>query len=131
MDAITTAVLAALPLLATDAVKSSYEGLKAVIRRKWGENGAISKAIKAVEEDPASKAQAAVLQEKIAAAEATKESEVAQALHVLVGELKALNAGGDAISRIHFTMSGGTVQGIAAAENVNIGSMTFGAAQKN
>jgi hypothetical protein len=131
MDPITTAVLAALPLLATDAVKSSYEGLKAVVSRKWGENGAITKAIKAVEEDPKSKAQAAVLQEKVAAAEATKDIDVAQALHTLIEELKARNAGGEAVSRIHFTMTGGTVQGIAGAENVNIGSMTFGATPKN
>ena len=131
MDPITTAVLAALPLLATDAVKSSYEGLKAVISRKWGENGPITKAINAVEENPTSKAQAAVLQEKIADAEATKETDVAQALHTLVEELKAHNAGAEAISRIHFTMSGGTVQGIAGAGNVHIGSVTFGAADKS
>ena len=38
MDPITTAIMAVLPTLAsdtlTDAVKSAYEGLKAVIRRK-------------------------------------------------------------------------------------------------
>ena len=48
-------------------VKDAYEGLKAVIRRKWGEAAPISKAIAAIEEDPTSKAQAAVLEEKVAA----------------------------------------------------------------
>ena len=68
MDPITTAILAVLPSLASDVVKSSvkdaYEGLKAVIRRKWGDTAPISKAISALEEDPNSKAQAAVLEEK-------------------------------------------------------------------
>jgi hypothetical protein len=44
MDPITTAIVAALPAMASDLVKSSvkdtYDGLKAVIRRKWGHEGA-------------------------------------------------------------------------------------------
>jgi hypothetical protein len=40
MDPITTAIIAALPVLASELVKSSvkdaYAGLKAVILRKWG-----------------------------------------------------------------------------------------------
>jgi len=62
IDPITTAILAALPALASDMVKSSvkdaYEGLKAVIRRKWGDTAPISRAISSHEEDPKSKAQA-------------------------------------------------------------------------
>src|SRR5205085_5853440 len=67
MDPITAAIMAVLPALASDAVKTgvkdAYDGLKAVIRRKWGESAPIAKAIAAVEEDPTSKAQAAVLEE--------------------------------------------------------------------
>ncbi len=63
MEPITAAILAVLPGLASDAVKGAYEGLKAVIRRKWGEGAPIAKAITALEEDPSSKAQAAVLEE--------------------------------------------------------------------
>ena len=41
MDPITTAILAVLPSLASEVVKSgvkdAYEGMKAVIRRKWGD----------------------------------------------------------------------------------------------
>src|SRR5215475_9714466 len=92
MDPITTAILAALPALATDVVKSgvkdAYEGLKAVIRRKWGDAAPISKAIAAIEEDPKSKAQAAVLEEKVADVKAAENSEVAQALHQLVEQMK-------------------------------------------
>jgi hypothetical protein len=67
MEPITTAILAVLPTLASDVVKSgvkdAYEGLKAVIRRKWGESGPITKSITELEEDPKSNAKAAVLEE--------------------------------------------------------------------
>ncbi|HEY4407140.1 MAG TPA: hypothetical protein VGN55_21035 [Xanthobacteraceae bacterium] len=130
MDPITAAILAVLPALASDVVKSgvkdAYEGLKAVIRRKWGDGAPISKAIAAIEEDPTSKAQAAVLEEKVGAVKATDDADVAQALHQLVEQLKTNGIGGEAVARIQFNMSGGVVQGIAGAENVQIGSMTFG-----
>lgn len=130
MDPITAAILAVLPALASDVVKSgvkdAYEGLKAVIRRKWGDGAPISKAIAAIEEDPTSKAQAAVLEEKVGAVKATDDADVAQALHQLVEQLKTNGIGGEAVARIQFNMSGGVVQGVAGAENVQIGSMTFG-----
>jgi hypothetical protein len=134
MDPITAAILAVLPALASDMVKSgvkdAYEGLKAVIRRKWGDTAPISKAIAAVEEDPNSKAQAAVLEEKVGAVKATEDAEVAQALRQLVEQMKTHGVGGEAVAKIQFNMSGGVVQGVAGAENVQIGSMTFGAPPK-
>jgi hypothetical protein len=130
MDPITAAIPAVLPALAADTVKSAvkdaYDGLKAVIRRKWGDTGPITKAISAIEEDPGSKAQAGVLEEKIGAVKATEDAEVAQALHRLVQEMKSHGIGGEAVAKIQFNMSGGVVQGIAAAENVQIGSINFG-----
>jgi hypothetical protein len=134
MDPITTTILAALGVMGSEVIKSgvkdAYDNLKAVIRRKWGETASISKAITAIEEDPQSKAQAAVLEEKVAAVKATADAEVAQALHTLVELLKTEGIAGQAMARIQFNMSGGVVQGIAAAENVQIGSMTFGAPPK-
>jgi hypothetical protein len=134
MDPITTAILAVLPALASDMVKSgvkdAYEGLKAVIRRKWGDAAPISKAIAAIEEDPNSKAQAAVLEEKVGAVKAAEDAEVAQALHQLVEQMKSHGVGGEAVARIQFNMTGGVVQGVAGAENVQIGTMAFGAPPK-
>jgi hypothetical protein len=130
VDPITAAIVAAVPALASDVVKSgvkdAYEGLKAVICRKWGDTAPISKAISAVEDDPKSKAQAAVLEEKVAAAKATDDTEVARALHQLVEQLKAHDIGGESVAGIQFNMSGGAVQGVAGAANVRVGSMTFG-----
>lgn len=134
MDPITTAILAVLSMIGSEVVKSgvkdAYEALKAVIRRKWGDTAPISKAVSALEGDPASKAQAAVLEEKVAAVKATDDPEVAQALRQLVEQMKTHGIGGEAVARIQFTMSGGVVQGIAGAENIQIGSMTFGAPPK-
>ena len=134
MDPITTAILAVLPALTSDVVKSgvkdAYDGLKAVIQRKWGDAAPISKAITAIEEDPSSKAQAAVLEEKVGAVKATEDAEVAQALHKLVEQMKTHGIGGEAVAKIQFNMSGGVVQGVAGADNVQIGSMTFGAPPK-
>jgi hypothetical protein len=134
MDPITAAILAVLPALATDTVKAgvkdAYEGLKAVIRRKWGDTAPISKAISAVEDDPKSKAQASVLEEKVGAVKATDDAEVAQALHALLEQMKTNGIGGEAVARIQFNMTGGVVQGVAGAENVTIGAMNFGAPPK-
>ena len=134
MDPITTTILAALGVMGSEVIKSgvkdAYDNLKAVIRRKWGETAPISKAITAIEEDPESKAQAAVLEEKVAAVEATADAEVTQALHELVEQLKANGIGGEAVARIQFNMSGGVVQGVAGAENVHIGNMNIGAPPK-
>lgn len=135
MDPITTAILGVLPALAADAVKSgvkdAYEGLKAVIRRRWGETAPISRAIVAVQEKPDSKARVAVLEEEVAAVAAGDDAEVLQALYQLVEQMKAHGIGGEAVARIQFNMSGGVVQGVAAAENVQIGSMTFGPPPKS
>jgi disulfide oxidoreductase YuzD len=135
MEPITAAIVAAVQSLASSdvvkaGVKDAYEGLKAVIRRKWGDAAPISKAITAIEEDPKSKSQAAVLEEKVGAVKAAEDAELAQALQQLVEQMKTHGIGGEAVAKIQFNMSGGVVQGVAGAENVQIGSMTFGAPPK-
>jgi len=134
MDPITTAILAVLPALASDVVKSgvkdAYEGLKAVIRRKWGDAAPISRAITAIEQDPGSKAQAAVVAEKVSAAKAAEDAEVVEAVRQLVEQMRTHGIGGEAVAGIQFNMSGGVVQGVAGAANVHVGSMTFGTPPK-
>ena len=123
MDPITTAILAALPALASETVKSAvkdaYDALKAVIRRKWGETAPIAKAVTALEEDPGSKAQAAVLTEKVSAVRAAEDPEVATALKALLEQMTAHGIGGEQIAKIQVTVTGGKV-GIAGAEHVQI-----------
>jgi hypothetical protein len=134
MDPITAAIVAVLPALASDVVKSgvkdAYNGLKAVIQRKWGGEAPITNALSALEKDPKSKAQAAVLEEKVGDVKATEDAEVAQALHRLVEEMKKNKIGGEAVAQIQFTMTGGVVQGVAGAGTVNVQTMNFGTPPK-
>lgn len=135
MDPITAAILAALPALGTDVVKSAvkdaYDGLKAVIHRRWGASSPVGKAVTSLEEDPKSKAQAAVLEEKVAAVKATEDPDVLHALQALVEALKASGQASEQVANIQFTMSGGTIQGVAGAGSVNVGTMNFGLSGKN
>ena len=134
MDPITAAIVAVLPALGANlvesGVKDAYAALKAIISSKWGAGAPVSKAIAAIEEDPNSKAQAAVLDEKVRAVKASEDADVAQALRQLIEQMKAQGVAHEAIAKIQFTMSGGTVQGVAGADNVRIGTMNFGVPPK-
>jgi disulfide oxidoreductase YuzD len=131
MDPITTAIVAAIPALASDLIKSSvkdaYAGLKAIIRRKWGDTSAVAKSIDALEANPKSKGRSEVLAEDVAAVNATGDAEVMQALAKLVDQLKKEGIGGTDIAQIAVNISGGTVQGVVGAQSVSIDTMNFGA----
>jgi hypothetical protein len=130
MDPITTAILAVLPSLASDMLKSgvkdAYDGLKAVIRRKWGETAPITKAITALEEDPKSKAQAAVLAEKVGAVKAIEDADVSQALKALLEQMRAHGITTEAAARVQLNISGGTQTGNIGVGTVSAETMNFG-----
>jgi hypothetical protein len=128
VDPITTAIVAALPALASDLVKSSvkdaYEGVKSVIRRKWGATSSIAKSVDALEADPKSKRKATVVAKNVTKANATADVEVRQALAKLVDELKKEGLGGKAIKAMTINIKG-DFQGVVA-DKVSVGSMNFG-----
>jgi hypothetical protein len=111
-------------------VKDAYQALKAVIIRKWGSDAAVSKAITAIEQDPQSKAQAAVLEEKVASVKALEDADVLQALHHLIEQMKLHGVGGEAVAAFQVTVNGGSIVGVAGAQNVQVGSMSFGSIPK-
>jgi len=125
MDPITAAVVATLPVLASELVKDSvrdaYSALKAVIRRVWGNAAPISKSLDALEEDPKSKGRAVVLTEEIENVKATENVDVATALKGLLDVLKVEGIGGKVIANIQVTIIGGKV-GIAGADHIEIGN---------
>jgi hypothetical protein len=129
MDPITTVIVAALPAMASElaksAVKDTYGALKSMIRRKWGNEGSVAKAVDALEANPNSRPQAQTLAEQVAAVNGTKDAEVMRAVAKLADELKKKGIGGEAVARIAINISGGNVQGVVGAENTSIGSMTF------
>lgn len=132
MDPITAAILAVVPALASDllssATKDAYDGVKAIVRRKWGEKSAIETAIVAVEEKPESQGKAAVLQEEVAAVGAAQDPELMAVVQQLIETLKqGGGAAAKAVEGISINISGGTVQGVVGSQNVKVGSMNFGA----
>jgi hypothetical protein len=132
MDPITAAIVAVLPALASDLVKSSvkdaYEGLKAVIRRKWGDGSRAARAIEGLEANPASKEQAATLAAQVEAQKGLEDPEIMKALATLSAELKQAKIGGGAIN---VKISGGTVQGVVGAANVSVDTLNFGTPPKS
>jgi hypothetical protein len=130
MDPITIAIMAVAPALASDlvtnVVKDAYAGVKEIIRRKWGEKSAIDQAITAVEAKPDSKGKAAVLEEEVATVAAQNDPELMAAVQKLVEALQQEGIGGKAVEGIKISISGGTVQGVVGAQNVTVGSMSFG-----
>ncbi|MGA7383818.1 MAG: hypothetical protein WBW81_03715 [Methylocella sp.] len=53
-----------------------------------------------------------------------------KALRQLIERMNAHGVGGEALAKIQIYMSGGVFQGVAGAENVEVGSMTFGKSPK-
>jgi hypothetical protein len=128
VDPITTAIVAALPALASDivssAVKDAYAGLKSLIARKCGAASAVAKSVDDLEANPKSKGQAMVLSEHVTQANAPADAEIMAAVHKLVEALKA-NAAPPNV-HVEATMTGG-VAGVVGAQNVSIGSLKVGA----
>jgi hypothetical protein len=131
---ITTAIVGVVSAMGSDLMKSSvkvaYDGLKAVMRRKWGEAGALAKAVEDLEANPKSRGQALVLEERVADAKAAEDADVIQALSNLATVLKEANIGDEAAGSINVHISGGAVQGVVGAQEVAVGSMTFGASSE-
>lgn len=91
MDPITTAIVAALPALATEmvssTVKDAYAGLKSVIVRKFGATSAVSKSVDDLEANPKSKGRAIVLSEHVEEAKAASDAEIMATVNKLVEAL--------------------------------------------
>jgi hypothetical protein len=128
MDPITTAIVAALPALATDmvsgVVKDAYAGLKSLITRKFGATSAVAKSVEDLEVNPKSQGRAMVLSEHVEEAKATSDAEIMAAVRKLVEALAKERAAGTSSVHVEATMSGG-VAGVVGAHNVSVGSMNI------
>ena len=80
MDPITTAIVAALPALATDmvssAVKDAYAGLKSLIARKSGATSAMANSVDDLQANPKSQGLAMVLSEQFGEAKAASDTDI-------------------------------------------------------
>jgi hypothetical protein len=134
MDPITSAIVAALPALATDmvsgVVKGAYAGLKSLIARRFGSTSAVAKSVEDLEANPRSQGRAMVLSEHVEEAKATSDAEIMAAVSKLVEALAKERAAGTSSVHIQATMTGGTA-GIVGAQNASIGSMSVGSLEPN
>ncbi len=128
MDPITSAIVAALPALASDmvssVVKDAYAGLKSLIAKKFGATSAVAKSVEDLEAHPKSQGRAKVLSEEVDKTDASSDTEILAAVNKLV---EALSKAGQAVggAKIDVKISGGQV-GVAGARNVTVGSMNVG-----
>lgn len=120
MDQIVTAIVAALPAIAaataTSVVKDAYAGLKALVRRKWGEKGDVSKSLDALEVDPASEPLAQDFAKHAERSELQEDPDIVEAVRRLKAALEDMRA--PAAASASYTQHGGTQIGVGAmAEN--------------
>jgi hypothetical protein len=102
--AIVTAVSAGAMGGATDVAKNtivdSYEGLKALIKKKFGHDSDVSQAIEKLQVKPDSLGHRAVLGEELANANAGSDPEVLSAAQSLIALVKALPQGEQRLQQI-------------------------------
>jgi 3-methyladenine DNA glycosylase/8-oxoguanine DNA glycosylase len=93
MDAILTAIIAALGKLSETAVKDGYDAIKAIIRRKFGKDSDLSDAVEKLEKNPTSTGRKETLKEELATAKADQDTEVTKAAQALLENIKDLPGG--------------------------------------
>ena len=100
MELVLTAILGALTKLSDTAVRDAYEGLKGMIRRKFGGDSAIADAVDGVEKKPDSEARKGVLKEELADGGVDRDPELLAAAKTLIETVQALPDGKAAIQSI-------------------------------
>jgi len=93
MEIFTTAIIAALGNLGAKAVGDAYEGVKALVQRKFGADSDLADALKKLEQKPDAQGRQITLKDEAAAAGADKDAEIMKAVEALLAAVKA-QAGG-------------------------------------
>jgi hypothetical protein len=93
MDPVTTAIVAALAAgagkVAEKAIVDAYDGLKAILKRKFREQGDLAEAIKELEAKPESDGRKTTLREEVVNAKADQDPDVLKAALALLDQIKA------------------------------------------
>jgi hypothetical protein len=101
MEPITTAIIAALLASAAgdmteagkQAIVDAYNGLQELLRKIFGDDSKVVKAVTALEEDPDSPVNQLVLKERVAAVKAYQHPELAAAAQALLDQIRAQPGG--------------------------------------
>ena len=123
MDTITTAIVAAIAAISSNAIKDSYSALKALLKKKFGEKSDLVEAVNKLEAKPQSEARKATVQEEVEAAKANDDHEIVQLAQSLLEKLKEHPSGQQVInqtisqSQVKYAATSGT--GTASISNIN------------
>lgn len=124
MDPVTAAIVAAVAAgaakVATEVVPDLYKGLKALLKSKFGEQSAVSKAVDEVEADPESAGQQIVLEEKVRKAGADKDADIVAAAEKLLEQLKAQPGGARIVQTVTGNYNAQAADHSTASVNVNV-----------
>jgi hypothetical protein len=126
MYTVTTAIIAALAAgiikssstVGENAIVDAYGALKAIIKRKFGSDSKVVKAVNDFEEEPDSEGYKAVLKEQVEKAKVHQDSEVLATAQVLLGMLQAQSGSEQAVQQATGNYIAQAAQGSSA--NVNI-----------
>jgi hypothetical protein len=125
MEQIIGAILAVLPALAaetaTSAVKDAYATFKALVHRKWGEKGDVTKSLEALEKAPQSPECADDLKRSISAAGLHEDPEIMAAIKKLL----EVHANPPNAPSATFQQSGGTMSGSIGAIGTSTGTINI------
>jgi hypothetical protein len=127
MDPVTTAILAALAAgangavgdVAKKAIVDGYDGLTALLKKKFGNNSPVAKAVEDLENEPESRGRELVVAEKMKAANVAADPEVLAAAQALLNEIKAGNSKEQHIQRIHGDLNATADHGSSASVNIS------------
>ncbi len=133
MDVITTAIIAALAAISTDAIKDSYNALKSALEKKFGSDSKVVDAVKELEENPDSKGRQDVLKEEVGKANVNDDKEIVQLAQDLLDKLKSEPEGqqiiNQSVSNVKYAATSGT--GAASIGNITENPVTENQSQTN
>lgn len=101
MDPVTTAIVAAITAgiapgvteVSKKAIVDAYDGLKALIRRKFGKDSELAEAVDKLEQHPESAGRKETLKEEVETAGAEKDPEILAAAQALLEKIQAQPGG--------------------------------------
>lgn len=124
MDPVTAAIVAAVAAgavkVATDVVPDLYKGLKALLKRKFGEENAVSKAVDEVEAEPESAGQKILLEERVKKARADQDADIVAAAKKLLEQLEAQPGGAHIVQTVTGNYNAQAADHSTASVSVNV-----------
>jgi hypothetical protein len=117
--AIVTAIVAGAIKVSETVVPDLYNGLKALLKRKFGEQSDVSKALEDLEAHPESAGRKATLEEEVKKAKANQDPELVAAAKELLEKVQASQDG----ARIVLTATGSNIAQAADHSNASVGNV--------